>query len=91
MPAHSEWNDLEAMWLRRVQPAAWAGLIAEGVAVLHAEGGTVANLTLHPWVTGQASRIRYLGDALSRGLGQGGMWRTTTDAAAAAIAPQLAT
>lgn len=91
LPAHSEWNDLEAMWLRRVQPAAWAGLIAEGVSVLHAEGGTVANLTLHPWITGQASRIRYLGDALSRVLGQGGMWRTTTDAAAAAIAPQLAT
>ena len=91
LPAHSEWNDLEAMWLRRVQPAAWAGLIAEGVSVLHAEGGTVANLTLHPWITGQASRIRYLGDALSRVLGQGGMWRTTTDAAAAAIAPQLET
>ena len=89
LPAHSEWNDLESMWLRRVQPQAWAELIAEGFSVLHAEGGTVVNLTLHPWITGQPSRIRYLTDALSRVLGQGDIWRTTTDAAAAAIIRQL--
>ena len=89
LPAHSEWNDLELMWLRRVQPQAWADLIAEGFAVLHAEGGTVVNLTLHPWITGQASRIRYLGEALARVLGQGAIWRTTTDAAAAVIGAQV--
>ena len=63
--------------------------IAEGFSTLHAEGGTVVNLTLHPWITGQASRIRYLADALARVLGQGGIWRTTTDAAAAAIGRQV--
>lgn len=89
LPAHSEWNDLESMWLRRVQPPAWAELVAEGFGALHGEGGTVVNLTLHPWITGQASRIRYLSAALSRILGQGAVWRTTTDAAAVAIARQL--
>lgn len=89
LPAHADWNDLEAMWLRRVQPQAWADLVAEGFAVLHQEGGAVVNLSLHPWLTGQASRIRYLSDALSRMLGQGGVWRTTTDAAAEAIGRQL--
>ena len=63
--------------------------MAEGFAVLHSEGGTAVNLTLHPWLTGQASRIRYLSDALSRILGQGAIWRTTTDAAAEAIGRQL--
>lgn len=89
LPGHADWNDLEAMWLRRTQPQAWADLVAEGFAVLHAEGGAVANLSLHPWLTGQASRIRYLSDALSRMLGQGGVWRTTTDAAAAIVGHQL--
>jgi len=89
LPAHSEWNDLESMWLRRVQPPSWAGLVADGFSVLHAEGGTVVNLTLHPWIIGQASRIRYLSDALSRVLGQGGIWRTTTDEAASCIAGQV--
>ncbi len=88
MPAHSEWNDLESMWLRRVQPPVWAELIAEGFSVLHGEGGTVVNLTLHPWITGQASRIRYLCEALSRVLGQGDIWRTTTDNAAGIIGLQ---
>lgn len=89
LPAHSEWNDLESMWLRRVQPQAWADLIAEGFSVLHDEGGSVVNLTLHPWIAGQASRIRYLSDALARVLGQGAIWRTTTDAAAAVIGAQV--
>jgi allantoinase len=89
LPAHADWNDLEAMWLRRTQPQAWADLVAEGFGMLHQEGGTVVNLTLHPWIAGQASRIRYLADALSRVLGQGGVWRTTTDAAAQVVAGQL--
>jgi len=89
LPSHSDWNDLEAMWLRRVQPPAWSDLIAEGFNVLHAEGGMVVNLTLHPWIAGQASRIRYVADALSRVLGQGGVWRTTCDAAAEVVGKQI--
>ena len=79
LPAQSEWNDLEAMWLRRVSPQAWADGLAEAFAVLHDEGGACFNLTLHPWVIGQAHRIRYLGDALGRMLGRGGVWRASTD------------
>lgn len=82
LPAQSEWNDLECMWLRRVSPAAWSAGIAEAFAVLHAEGGAAFNLTLHPWITGQAHRIRYLGDALARVLGHGGIWRASTDGVA---------
>jgi len=73
-----------------VQPPAWAALIAEGFSVLHEEGGTVVNLTLHPWIAGQASRIRYLSEALARVLGQGRVWATTTDAAAEVVRRQLA-
>ncbi len=89
LPAHADWNDLEAMWLRRTQPQAWADLVAESFTVLHAEGGAAVNLSLHPWLTGQASRIRYLTDALSRILGQGGVWRATTDSVAGEITRQL--
>jgi allantoinase len=84
LPAHSEWNDLECMWLRRVSPQAWADGIAEGFSVLHAEGGAVFHLALHPWIVGQAHRIRYLSDALGRVLGRPGIWRGSLDAIAAA-------
>lgn len=79
LPPQPEWNDLECMWLRRIAPATWAQGIAEGFEVLHQEGGAVFNLTLHPWITGQAHRIRYLRDALGRILGRSGIWRASTD------------
>ncbi len=89
LPAHSEWSDLEAIHLRRVAPKVWADGVAEAFAVLHDEGGGCFNLTLHPWVIGKPHHIRYLGDALSRILGRGKVWRTTTNAVASRVAGQL--
>jgi len=90
LPPQPEWNDLECMWLRRVSPPVWAANLVEAFDVLHAEGGGVFNLTLHPWIAGQAHRIRYLRDALHRILGKPGIWRTTTDDLASAARDRLA-
>jgi allantoinase len=79
LPPQPEWNDLECMWLRRISAAVWADGIAEAFAVLHEEGGGTFNLTLHPWIAGQAHRIRWLREALGRVLGKQAVWRTTTD------------
>lgn len=89
LPPQPEWNDLECMWLRRVTPSVWADNIAEAFDFLHQEGGGVFNLTLHPWIAGQAHRIRWLREALSRVLGHPGIWRTTTDDVARAARQQL--
>ncbi len=89
LPPQPEWNDLECMWLRRVSAPVWADGIAEAFAVLHEEGGGVFNLTLHPWIAGQAHRIRWLREALSRVLGQPQVWRTTTDEVARVARGQL--
>lgn len=79
LPPQPEWNDLECMWLRGVSPRVWADGIGEAFEVLHQEGGGVFNLTLHPWIAGQAHRIRWLRAALGRVLGKPAVWRTTTD------------
>ena len=89
LPPQPEWNDLECMWFRRVTPPVWHANIVNAFEVLHAEGGNVFNLTLHPWITGQAHRIRYLRDALHQILGKPHVWRTTTDAVAEVARPQL--
>jgi allantoinase len=89
LPPQPEWNDLEAMWLRRVPPHVWADNIAEAFTFLHDEGGGCFNLTLHPWIAGQAHRIRYLREALARVLGKRHVWRTTTDAVAMVAREQL--
>jgi allantoinase len=90
LPPQPEWNDLECMWLRRVTPPVWAECIVDGFAFLHDEGGGVFNLTLHPWVAGQAHRIRWLRDALSQVVGKPSIWRTTTDVLAREASRQLA-
>jgi len=89
LPPQPEWNDLECMWLRRVTPPVWADGIAEAFGFLHGEGGASFNLTLHPWIAGQAHRIRWLQAALTRVLGLPGIWRATTDAVAARARAQL--
>jgi allantoinase len=89
LPPQPEWNDLECMWLRRVSPEIWADGIAEAFEVLHREGGAVFNLTLHPWIAGQAHRIRWLRAALGRLLGKPSIWRTTTDELARVARPLL--
>jgi len=90
LPPQPEWNDLECMWLRRVSAPIWSLNIAEAFEVLHTEGGAVFNLTLHPWVAGQAHRIRYLREALHAVLGKPHVWRTTTDVLAEVARSQLA-
>jgi peptidoglycan/xylan/chitin deacetylase (PgdA/CDA1 family) len=89
LPPQPEWNDLECMWLRRVAPPVWADNVADAFGFLHDEGGGCFNLTLHPWVAGQAHRIRYLRDALSRVLGRRAIWRTTTDEVAKVAREQV--
>ena len=79
LPPQPEWNDLESMGLRRVPAQTWSDNVVEAFRFLHDEGGGVFNLTLHPFVAGQAHRVRYLHSALSQVLGMGRIWRTTTD------------
>ena len=89
LPPQPEWNDLECIRLRGVTVPVWSDNLAEAFALLHDEGGAVFNLTLHPWITGQPHRIRWLREALARMLGKPGVWRTTTDDLARVARAQL--
>jgi allantoinase len=72
-----------------VSAPVWADNVAEAFAFLHDAGGASFNLTLHPWITGQAHRIRWLREALSRVHGRCGIWQTTTDEVARVAREQL--
>lgn len=89
LPPQPEWNDLESMWLRRVPARTWSDNVVEAFRFLHDEGGGTFNLTLHPFVIGQAHRVRYLHDALSQVLGRGKIWRATTDEVSRCAREQL--
>ena len=80
IPNHNEWDDVQLLWLRRVPTPRYPELIAEAFDTLWTEGaasGRVMQLGLHPWVFGQAHRIRYLDEALTRIAYRREVWRTT--------------
>ena len=67
VPTQPEWDDVEAQWLRRVPVTRYPALVTEAFSTLHAEGATSGRtfcLGVHPWLSGMASRQRYLRETL---------------------------
>ncbi|MFQ3452386.1 polysaccharide deacetylase family protein [Bradyrhizobium sp. UFLA01-814] len=62
VPAFPDFDDVEALWLRRVPLARFTSLISEAVNRLEHEQawGRVLGLGVHPWVFGASHRIKYL-------------------------------
>jgi len=52
-------------------------IVHEAFATLHAEGGRVFCLGLHPWLIGMAHRVKYLDLALGRLACHDGVWQAT--------------
>lgn len=72
IPRQPEWDDVEALWLRHLPMQIWPELIDSAFTTLLREGrkdpqqsARYFTLSLHPWLIGQAHRIRYLEEALT--------------------------
>ncbi len=80
MPNQAEWDDTQAMAIRRVSPPRWRDITVEAFDYLHEEAspsGSVFTLGVHPWLLGQAHRIRYLDEALAAMAGYDNVWQAT--------------
>jgi len=65
LPFSSEWDDVQAQWLRNMEPSVHAQAVLDGARRLAAEcaregRAAVLGLGLHPWVWGMPSRIAHL-------------------------------
>jgi peptidoglycan/xylan/chitin deacetylase (PgdA/CDA1 family) len=89
IPNQIEWDDVHALWLRKIPTPRWPDLVCTAAERLAAEGGRSFVLSLHPWVIGQPHRIRYLRAALDRLTRIEGLWPAT--AAEVAAHARLAT
>lgn len=76
VPYSVELNDL--MLMNRPGPE-FVRMVMDQYEVLHAEGGRVLALALHPFVTGQAFRHKYLDQALAQLAAAPDVWLTTSD------------
>lgn len=81
VPRQPEWDDVESLWLRKVPNDRYIELVESAYARLHEEGavsGRYFSLSLHPWVAGQAHRIRYIEETLERIAARNeGVWYAT--------------
>src|SRR5690606_19860703 len=81
IPMNADFDDVNAMWHRRLQPARWADAIldaVDGLAAAGRDGGRVYVLNLHAWLIGQAFRAAALDDLLRRLRRRDDVWFTTT-------------
>lgn len=88
VPPQIEWDDVHAMWVRKVAPWAWSRMVADAAEGLHAEGGRHFVMSLHPWVAGQAHRIRYVEEALEAIGRLDGLWHATAGEVARVVKGQ---
>jgi allantoinase len=77
LPNQPEWDDVQQLWLRRINTTRYPDLVGEAFELLHHEGGQVFNLSVHPWLMGMPHRIKYLDEALRRIERFGNVWQTT--------------
>lgn len=77
IPNQMEWDDVTALWLRKVPTPRYPDLVGEAAEALAAEGGRSFVLSLHPWVIGQPHRVKYLRAALERLVAVEGLWCAT--------------
>jgi allantoinase len=77
LPIMLELDDLHAMGERRVPVTRYATMLQEGFEQLYRDGarnGRLLVLHLHPWLSGQPFRIRYLDGALATMRRRQGVW-----------------
>ena len=80
MPNQAQWDDTQLMAVRRASPPRWRDVVVEAFDYLYREAspsGSVYTLGVHPWLLGQAHRIRYLNEALARMTAYDGVWQST--------------
>ncbi len=86
MPNQAEWDDTQLMAVRRLMPWRWRDVVCEAFDYLHAEAhpaGTVMTLAIHPWLLGQAHRIKYLDEALAKMTSYKDVWQASAAEVAA--------
>lgn len=77
LPNHSEWDDVQLLWHRRVAMPQYPALIEAAAVRLAEEGASSARMMtigLHPWLAGMASRVRYVREAMERVCTIPGVW-----------------
>jgi peptidoglycan/xylan/chitin deacetylase (PgdA/CDA1 family) len=89
IPAHAEWDDVQALWNRKIPSQRYPDLVVEALQTLRAEGeasGRYFGLHIHPWLSGKPHRFPYLERALESLVAIDRVWWTKVGDVARAFA-----
>ncbi len=78
IPNQSEWDDAQLFAVRKVDTWRYPEIVGSAFDQLYTEGGRLLGLCIHPWIFGQAYRIRYLEEALAHIMSHEHVWNATT-------------
>jgi len=79
IPNQTEWDDAELFSVRHVDPWRYPEIFQSAAEQLHTEGGRMMGFGIHPWIFGQAFRIKYLDEAVRTIGDRPGVWRASSD------------
>ena len=88
VPNQSEWDDGQLFAVRQVDTWRYPELITSAYEHLATEGGRMLGLSIHPWIFGQAQRIKYLEEAVAAIAGKPDAWFTGPEEIAATFRAQ---
>lgn len=81
MPHSAELSDRQILLTYHHSTQEFVDQLVEQCTVLRQEaeqhGGRVMSVTLHPWLSGQPHRVKFIREAFARIMGQGGIWSAT--------------
>jgi len=79
IPNQTEWDDAELFSVRHVDPWRYPEIFRSAFEQFYAEGGRMMGIGIHPWIFGQAFRIKYLEEAVASVGDRPGVWRANSN------------
>ncbi len=77
IPYQNEWDDANVIEVHKMPAWKWRQIAITAFDELHAEGGRVFGLGMHPWVIGHPHCISYLDDVLAHIMAKNDVWQAT--------------
>jgi peptidoglycan/xylan/chitin deacetylase (PgdA/CDA1 family) len=80
LPVTYPLDDVNALWDRRIEGKTWSAIVRDAFDRLRLDGednGRLLVLNLHPWLTGQAFRVRHVDEVLAHIISSGAVWAAT--------------
>jgi peptidoglycan/xylan/chitin deacetylase (PgdA/CDA1 family) len=77
LPNQPEWDDVQQLWLRRINTTRYPDLVGDAFELLHHEGGQVFSLSIHPWLMGWRTASSTSTRRLRRIERFGNIWQAT--------------